>query len=545
MQQNSLQLTRIRISDTLNTVNETPSSFSDEGTKLMKSNLTYEQSFAQRFVLGLEGPQLTQESIDALHHFKVSSILIRGRNIENREQFSDLIDSIRTEVSVATGLTPLFLLLSDAEGEQALKRIMTYIPSNLALSASGDEGSAFSAGRILALELGSLGIDGIIAPSLNVNTNRIKREQGLLCFSDQVDIVSRFGNSMMQGLMSSSMISIAHDFPGFAGTYQTPQSTLRINENILEELESGELYPFTSAISLGMEALMCAPAYYQAFDTEIKISSMSEALIRDHLRGELGFKGVVCTPIIDMPMISDHFPIETVAVESAKSSCDLILLSGNYEHLQTCYSSLWDALSTGYIDTDTHEESVQRILTMKRKHRQQREETDISFLREQHESIASSIIERSLTLVQSQGEQLPDLGTFPIFLSRKREEHEQSPSFAAWMHKRLGGEMAEFSAEIESHEINRMLEEVSDNSAIVILLDAGQEDSSQLVLANALGATGIPTIAVSCGNPYDLLFLHETIESIALFADTDQAYEALLKVLTKERNPTGNASIHW
>ncbi len=545
MQQNSIQLTRFPISDTLTSVVGSLRWSDDEGTKLMNIPLSNEQSFAQRFVIGLEGPQLTQESIDAIHHFNVSSFLIRGRNIENREQFTALVDSVRTEVNKTDGLDPLFLLLSDEEGERALRRIMTYIPSNLALSSSGDEGSAFSAGRILALELGSLGVDGIIAPSLNVNTNRIKREQGLLCFSDQVDIVSRFGNSMMQGLMSSSMISIAHDFPGFAGTYQTPQSTLRINENILEELESGELYPFTSAISLGLEALMCAPAYYQAFDTEVKISSMSESLIRNHLRGELGFEGIVCSPVIDMPMISDHFPIDTVAVESARSTCDLMVLSGNYGNLEICYRGMWKALSDGYIDTTVHEASVERILSMKQRHRQRRKEADLAFVRDHHESIAASIIERSLTLVQSQEEQLPDLGTFPIFLSRKREEHEQSPSFAAWMHERLGGEMAEFSAEIESHEINRMLEEVSDNSAIVILLDAGQEDSSQLVLANALGATGIPTIAVSCGNPYDLLFLQETVDSIALFADTPDAYEALLKVITKERNATGSASIHW
>ncbi len=511
----------------------------------MNTTLSYEQSVSQRFVTGIEGPELTQEFLDILKDFKLTSIILRGENIVETEQLRALISAIRNAVLKATDLEAFIFLLSDAESEQALQRVMTPIPNNLALASSGDEGNAFSAGRMLALELGSLGIDALIAPSLNINTNRMKREQGLLCFSDQVDVVSRFGNSMMQGLTGSAMVAVAHDFPGFGETYKGVNSSLRIQEKSFEELKNCELFPFESAMNQGLESLMCAPAYYQAFDSEQTISSMSQSLIHDYLREESGFDGVVLTPFIDLPQISDTIPIETAAVESAKAGCDLLLLSGSYAHAQKIITSIFDALSTGYMNGEEHTLSGERIHRMKEHHTADRKSADLSFSQEMHSSFTSSILERALTLVHSREGELSDIGQFPLFLSRKREEDEYTPSFAFWMAEKIGGEGVEFSSEIESQEINRMIEEASDNSAIIILIDAGYEDSSQLSLANALGATGIPTIAASTGNPYDLLYLQESIESVALFSDTRDAYEAFAKILMKERKATGSASIHW
>jgi beta-N-acetylhexosaminidase len=504
----------------------------------MYHDISFKNSIGQRLIISLQGNYLNQQSIDAIQNFRVPNFLLQGSNIENKEQLTTLCSTIKQKVDEILHTPSMIFLLSDEITDQATNSWMISPPAPLALQATGDESNCYTAAFIHAKELKSIGIDAIIAPSLNINTNKRNRELGLLSFSDSPETVARFASSMAQGYIDGGIFPVCHSFPGSGELYRDDKEQVDQNDKCLEELSECELYPFVRLIENGTPGIMCAPAYYSAFDETHMISSMSDSLINHYLRETLGYTSLVFSPVIDLPTISNFFPIEQVGVESLKAGCDFLFLSDRYDHLEKIFSSVKEAFETSYLSWEDHENSIERIFTIRASFEQEHEDNrEVN----EEEMIVSAMIERSITIVQNSADTEFSLGNFPIFLSKK----STSISFAKWMQEAIGGEFFEFSDEIDSNEMNQLLEEVSDNTSIVIGIKDGHLFNSQLTMANALGSTGIPTIAISLHNPYDLLFLNPSIYSLAAFEASPRAFEAIRKVLEQERNATGTLSIHW
>ena len=504
----------------------------------MDTELSFEDSIGQQLVISFEGPVIDRHCSEAITRFKVPNILISCRNITGRQQLTQLCSSLRENIEQNLNTSALLFLQYDESCAQVLSPFMTVPPSPLALQAIQDESSAYTAAAIFSAQLKQVGIDAIIGPSLNINTDRRNRELGLFSFGDTPETVSRFASSMTRGYIDGGILPVCYAFPGAGQLYSDENHTVEQNDKTLDELMECELAPFVKIIENGNSALMCAPAYYSAFDEEKTISSMSVPLVQNLLRETLGYSSVLFSPVIDLPNISNSFPIETVAVESLKTGCDFLILSHRHDHLEKIHSSIAEAIESSYIPHETRLGSQRRIASLKK---QLKERKDFEKPSEAAPLIVSAMVERSITVIQN-NEDLPfELGSFPIFLGR----NTGSNSFAKWMYDHIGGEYFEFSESIDNDELHRLMEEVSDNSSIVIAIKDGHLFETQLSMANALGATGIPTMAVSLHNPYDLLFLNPSIYSIAAFEDCERSFEAVRKVLTHERIATGTVSIHW
>lgn len=496
-------------------------------------------NISSRFIVTIEGDTLTDSLIQAVSNWGISTFLIEKENIKDKEHISSLLKKITQVVNEKVKKEPFFILNYTQECASLLNTFMSPIPSPLALSATMDEGNAFSIGKLHALELKELGFDAILGPSLELHTHTLNRDDGDMSFGNLNDIVSRFGIAMSNGYIEGGILPILHHFPGKSGLYHEDDCGIGINDKSLEELQEGELYPFERAIEKEAKALLVAPHYYKAFSNEMKVGSMEKSLISDYLRDELHFKGLVIASQVDKESISNHLPIELVAIESLLSGCDQIIISHRVEHIEKIYNSTQQALSSAYLSQEQHQnhlDNIKRTLIKSKK---------TPFDPTSHLAIVNAIVERSITLLRAQDEKLPDIGDNPIFLSKRVDDGDGRESFAAWMKRHLGGEAFEFTSNIESSEINHLLEEASDNSSIIIALKDGYAHPAELALANSLGATGIPTIVVSLKDPYDALFIQPSIFTIAIYEESVVAFEGLRKVLLKERNATGSISIHW
>ncbi len=498
-----------------------------------------EEKIGSRFIILIEGTEIQDSFIEAVSRFGISSVLVQKENIIELEQLTHLIDDITRTIRERNSEEPFIILDYSNECADITNTFMTPIPSPLALSATGDEGNAYSIGKLHAVELKKIGFDAIIGPSLELHTHTLNRNEDTMSFSNLNDIVSRFGIAMQHGYIEGGILPILHHFPGKSTVYHGDEESIGVNDKTLEELQESELYPFERAIEKEARALLVAPYYYKAFSSEMMVASMSESLINEYLRGELGFDGLVIASQVDHSDISNHLPIETVAMKSLISGCNQIIISARLDHIEKIYNSTQEALHSGYLNYDEHIAHIKQIENMRIK------SIHTEYDKENHIAIVNSIIERSVTLLNGQEKELPDLGDNPIFLSKKREEGDERESFASWMQQRLGGEAFEFTSSIENSEINHLIEEASDNTSIIIALKDGYAHPSDLALANSLGATGIPTIVVSLKDPYDALFLQSSIVTIALYEESPMTFESVRKVLSKERNATGNLSIHW
>lgn len=518
----------------------------------MHKDLTFEQSIGQHLVAGLHGTTLDDSFRNLVQTFKVGNVILFKRNIKNTRQLRRLCTDIRNLILEETGVEPLVTIDEEGGMVSRLHDQATHIPGAMAIGATGDQGNAFTAGRIVAEELRALGIQCNLSPVLDINSNRLNPVIGVRSFSDNPDNVAEFGTAMYRGLADGKVLSVAKHFPGHGDTAIDSHKGLPLIEKTKEELLECELVPFIAAIEAGIPAIMTSHILFPGIEESSVPATLSRAVVTDLLRNELGYKGLVFSDCLEMGAIVDHFGTVHSAVEAIKAGVDLILISHTHQLVEEAFKAIADSFSNSYLDWEEHERSIGRILSAKETYPL----TDLPSTKdvgsEEHKNVAKAIMARAICVGNLPLEESPELGEHPLFMGC-RPFHTTLASdgetviepFAEWMADHIGGRATITGEDPTKEDIIALMEETRGATSIVIGTYNGHMKKGQLALANAMAGTGLPTIVVSLRNPYDLLYLAENIHSFAAFEYTPLAFEAIRCVLTKERSATGVLPVHW
>ncbi len=89
---------------------------------------------------------------------------------------------------------------------------------------------------------------------------------------------------------------------------------------------------------------------------------MSSIIMSDLLRKELGFRGIIMTEQMDLPVITTRYTTSEVAVKAIVSGADMIY---NPKNIQEAVSALHQAVLTEEIDEKVIDQAVLRILQNK------------------------------------------------------------------------------------------------------------------------------------------------------------------------------------
>ena len=84
--------------------------------------------------------------------------------------------------------------------------------------------------------------------------------------------------------------------------------------------------------------------------------------MKDMLRTEMGFDGIIITDAMDMKAITDSYDAGEAAVTCILSGADICLMP---EDLGVAYNAVLEAVKTGLISEKRLNESVTRILELK------------------------------------------------------------------------------------------------------------------------------------------------------------------------------------
>lgn len=116
---------------------------------------------------------------------------------------------------------------------------------------------------------------------------------------------------------------------------------------------------------------------------------MSKAVMTDLLRKQLNFTGVIITDDMTMGAITEHFDIGKAAVESVKAGSDIILVGHDYNNVVKVISSIKVAVQDGEISEQRLNESVEKIIQLKRKYKINDSKVENPNIDELNESINS------------------------------------------------------------------------------------------------------------------------------------------------------------
>jgi beta-N-acetylhexosaminidase len=124
-----------------------------------------------------------------------------------------------------------------------------------------------------------------------------------------------------------------------------------------EEMRSRELIPFQKLISAGIPLVMTAHILFPKIDPHAP-ATLSKLVLRDLLREELGFSGVVVSDDLDMKAVADLFTQPGTVAKSVNAGCDLFIISRNLpsSKVERVYAIASDF--TASVDNGSLDESV-------------------------------------------------------------------------------------------------------------------------------------------------------------------------------------------
>ena len=268
--------------------------------------------------IDLAGYELDGEEKDMLAHPSVGGVILFSRNFHDSDQLIALNQSIRIAAK-----RPM-IIGADQEGGrvQRFKETFSLIPpASSYREINGGEAMAEKAGWLMAAEIIAHGIDLSFAPVL---------DRGFDCsaittraFGETNAEVIHYSTAFMKGMKQAGMATTGKHFPGHGAVLSDSHYESPVDER--QDLFEQDMAIFKAQIQQNiLDAMMPAHVIYPHYDEAP--ASGSSYWLKDVLRQQLGFKGIVFSD--DLNMKGAHVmgsPSER-AQQSLDAGCDMLLL---------------------------------------------------------------------------------------------------------------------------------------------------------------------------------------------------------------------------
>jgi len=348
-----------------------------------------EEASAKSFRCKQPVTQLHGELAQLITDISLGGIILFAENIDTVEQTVTLTRDLQNAALKSDVAQPLFIS-TDQEGGRVVRiprEISTSFSGNMAIGATyATHGDKFArkVGKVLGTELKALGINVNHGPDIDVNVNPENPVINVRSFGENPQTVAKLGIAMLEGIESSGVMATLKHFPGHGDTSTDSHTGLPKVMHDLALTKRVDLYPFKQAIDKStVKMIMTAHIQYPVLDSSeiinkfgepmIKPATLSKKILTNLLREEMGYQGLIITDALDMAGISKFFtPMEAV-LATFNAGADIAMMpikirtQGDIERFKTFLKYLTSRVQEEQVLIADIEESVQRILTAKRK----------------------------------------------------------------------------------------------------------------------------------------------------------------------------------
>jgi len=273
-------------------------------------------------MLGIAGLELGAHESRWLADPHVVGVTLFARNFSGRRQVTALIDAIR---NVREDL----IVAVDQEGGpvQRFRDGFTRLPALSTIGAryDADPEEAIELAELhawlMVSELRPLGVDLSFAPVADLL--RGNRAIGPRAFHADPATVGVLTQAYVRGMRLAGMAATLKHFPGHGSVAEDTHYDHAIDARSYERIVDEDLVPFRDAFQAGAEAVMMAHVCFPAVDP--LPAGYSSRWIRDILRGEMGFGGLVLSDDIGMAAAQGPGGIAARIDLHLEAGCDLVL----------------------------------------------------------------------------------------------------------------------------------------------------------------------------------------------------------------------------
>ena len=330
------------------------------------------EKVGQMFMLAFAGDQLDAAQILMREHF-VGGAYLGDENVPTARDAVDLTNTLRGYArQTRLGIPPL--LGVDQEGTWSVMTAESAMgPGNMALGASGDPQLAYDMYHMIGAELSSVGLNTLLAPAADCNSNPHNSIIGMRSFGEDPVLVAAMTAAGVRGAQDAGVAATVKHFPGHGDTTVDSHRGLPTVSRSLEDLRRIDLHPFAAGIDAGVKLVMTAHIIFSALDAD-NPATLSRVILGDVLRGELGFEGVIVSDSMNMASMKRNYDPAEAAIRAFNAGVDLMMLAEeHYDHDVDAYldnqraliGAVIDAVNDGRISGARVDDALWRILTLK------------------------------------------------------------------------------------------------------------------------------------------------------------------------------------
>lgn len=344
------------------------SDYLGEAVESIVGGMTLEDKVAGLFIITPEALTGTDTVIRAgevteksLEEHPVGGLIYFSKNINDATQLTEMLQNTK-------GFSKYAIFLGVDEEGGTVSRVAGSgladdVGNMVDIGAAGDAAAAQEAGAIIGGYLSGYGFNLNFAPVADVVAEG-NETIGSRSFGSDPNLVAPMVAAAVEGMQSSGVSACLKHFPGLGDTTEDTHDGMASTEKSLDEFNTTDFPVYQAGINAGVDMVMVSHLSAPNVVGDNTPASLSEKMITEILRGQLGYQGIVVTDSMSMTAITDYYTADEAAVKALQAGADMILMPEDYE---TAYNGVLEAVNNGTLSEERINESLRRIFRVKKK----------------------------------------------------------------------------------------------------------------------------------------------------------------------------------
>ncbi|KAF9763529.1 hypothetical protein IL306_003069 [Fusarium sp. DS 682] len=329
-----------------------------------------DRAIGQILIMGWDGTEVTPQIRSLIEDHHLGSIILTAKNLKSAQQTAELVQELQTIAKNAGHLQPLLIALDQENGGVNSLFDEDYVcqfPSAMGVAATGRADLAYEVTKATATEISACGVNLMLGPVLDVLNNARYQPLGVRATGDDPQEVSQYGLAALRGIRDAGIASCGKHFPSYGNlNFLGSNLDVPIITQTLEELSISALVPFRNAVASGkLDAMFIGGCGISNPSMNVSHACLSDQVVDELLRDELGFNGVAISECLEMEALSHELGVQNGVIMAVEAGCDLVLLCRAYDVQLEAIKGLKLGYENGIVTKERIFTSLRRVLNLK------------------------------------------------------------------------------------------------------------------------------------------------------------------------------------
>ncbi|MBC3785411.1 glycoside hydrolase family 3 N-terminal domain-containing protein [Spirosoma utsteinense] len=417
-------------------------------------------------------------------------------------------------------------------------------PKQMSLGAIRDNELIYRMGAEIGRQCQRLGIHINFAPVSDINSNPANPVIGVRSFGESKENVALKASAYMRGLQGTHVIATAKHFPGHGNTNVDSHHSLPTVSRSSEQMRDIDLYPFRKLIADSLMGVVTGHLHVPVMDnTPALAATLSEKIVTELLKNELGFRGLVFTDALNMGGISHSPKTMDINLRALIAGNDILLYP---ENVREAAQHILNAVQQGIISQSFIDEKVKKILRAKYwAGLSTYKPIDLAGLSSdlnspEAELLKRELCEQSVTLVNNQNGILPFNRLDTLRFASIAIGADAGNVFQKTLNQYAPFQTVALPEKLTSEaDLNTILAQVNDANVAVVSFHRMSESATRrygitkqsLDLIARLKQRGTKVIVTAFGSPYSLPQFTGTDALVCAYQDIDEMQQVVPQML--------------